>query len=291
MFSNPRQSSMTKILFTGLILRAMNANGELAAAFNQPSVVGGAIYQSSRWDPDGSDYDQYVWDDFTLQSATSISEIHWVGAYDPAKSGTGGKVIDFSVAVYPSIVGGSQPDVSASPLFDYRTNGNANEQVLDTPASVRYYKYSFVLPTPFDAAGQTKYWIRIEGMQHGIPDWGIAAATGGDGEHFRRTANAGDIFYQAVQGDAAFSLVSQSASTTTTGWRDPRPGGILSTTHVTFSPMGGKFYFASTGRIFFVEDLLGRTMRGVGTAGLMNANGNVRLPSGMFIIKSAENAP
>jgi hypothetical protein len=213
MFPNFPEKGFLLALSIGLILLTPNTRADTVKVFSQSVSPIGGLYQSSRWDPDGSDYDQYVWDDFTFQSTTSISAIGWVGGYDPVKSGSGGKVLDFIVKIYPSIAAGTQPDVAHNALFEYHSNGNANESVADSLVGVRYYAYSFVLPTLFEAVAKTKYWIQIEAMQHGIPDWGIAAATNGDGTYFRRIANVGDIYYQAIQGDAAFFLVGQSVPT------------------------------------------------------------------------------
>lgn len=170
-----------------------------------PSAEGG-LFQSSRWDPNGSDYDQYVWDNFTLSSPQTITEITWRGGYDPGKFGSGGPVVDFTVSIYASIQAGIQPDVVNPPIVEYRTGGNAGETQAGTFGGATMYDYTFTLPAPFHAAAETKYWIQIEASQHGIPDWGIAAGTGGDGKYFRRTAGNGDYFYQAPPGDAAFSL-------------------------------------------------------------------------------------
>ena len=41
----------------------------------------------------------------------------------------------------------------------------------------------------------SNYWLLIEAWQHGIPDWGIALGTGGNGICFRRTAGVGDYRY------------------------------------------------------------------------------------------------
>ena len=65
--------------------------------YSQPIDPGGRLLLSSWRDPDGSDFDQYVWDDFTLQSDQTITDIKWFGVYDPLKSGAGGPVLDFSV--------------------------------------------------------------------------------------------------------------------------------------------------------------------------------------------------
>ena len=175
--------------------------------YTQPISSSGALLQSSWWDPNGSDYDQYVWDNFTLSSTHVITEIHWSGGYDPAKFGSGGPVIDFSVKIYPSIPAGSQPDVVNPPLVDYQTGGNAGQTLAGTFGGTTMYDYQFALPASFYAEAGTRYWVQIEAWQHGIPDWGISVGTGGDGVYFRRIANVGDIYYQLVPGDAAFTLL------------------------------------------------------------------------------------
>jgi hypothetical protein len=180
--------------------------------------------KSSDSSRNGTDYDQYVWDNFTIQSsqAITITDIQWRGGYDPAKFGSGGPVTDFAVAIYPSIPGGTQPDVINPPLVRYQTGGNAGETPAGPSGNIPMtYDYSFTLPTSLQVTGGTKYWVQDEASQGGIPDWGILAGTGGDGTHFRRTAAAGDIFYQTVPGDAAFALL----------------GSIQGFTHTLFLPL------------------------------------------------------
>jgi hypothetical protein len=181
---------------------AFAVGGTAGVLYIQAPGAGGILYPSSRWDPDGSDYDTYVWDDFTLGSTQTISKVTWRGGYDPAMFGSDGPVVDFTVSIYASIPAGTQPDVVNPPLVEYHTGGNAGETQAGVVGGTTMYDYSFTLPTPFQAGAGTKYWIRIEALQHSIPDWGIAAGTGGDGRYFRRSA----LGYQAVTGDAAFSL-------------------------------------------------------------------------------------
>jgi hypothetical protein len=176
--------------------------------YTQPPVAGGGLYQSSR---NGTDYDQYVWDGFTLPSSQAITEIRWRGGYDPARFGSGGPVLDFTVAIYPSIMGGSQPAVTNPPLVQYQTGGNAGETPAGPSGNITMYDYDFALPAPFQATWGTTYWVYIEATQGGLPDWGLAAATGGDGKHFLGTAGGGDIFYRIVPGDAAFTLLGPPA--------------------------------------------------------------------------------
>ncbi len=183
-----------------------------AIVYSQPPSPGGGLHQSSR---NGTDYDQYVWDSFTIQpsQAITITEVQWRGGYDPARFGSGGPVLDFTVAIYPSIAGGSQPDVTHPPLAQYQTGGNAGETPAGSFGGIAMFDYSFVLPAAFQATGGTKYWVHIEASQGGIPDWGITAGTGGDGTYFQGFAAAGDIFYHTVSGDAAFTLLGTSTPT------------------------------------------------------------------------------
>jgi PKD repeat protein len=183
-----------------------NAQAPAAIIYSQPPSSSGGLLQSSWWAPDESNYDRYVWDNFTLQSTQAITETQWRGGYDPARFGSGGPVIDFTVAIYASIPGGSQPDVINPPLVEYQTGGNAGQTPAGTFGGTTMYDYQFTLPTPFQAAAGTRYWVQIVAAQHGIPDWGLAAGTGGNGSHFRRAHDVGDI-YQFVPGDAAFILL------------------------------------------------------------------------------------
>jgi hypothetical protein len=177
--------------------------------YNQPVDPNGKLLLSSWLDPDGSDNDQYIWDNFTLQSNETITEIDWLGVYDPLRFGAGGPVIDFSVSIYPSIAAGTEPAVANPPLVRYQTGGNAGETAIGTAGGITLYGYTFSLPTPFPVSAGVKYWVQIEAFQHGsIPDWCLAPGADGDGSHFRRTAGAGgDILYRSAPGDAAFTLL------------------------------------------------------------------------------------
>jgi len=179
-----------------------NATG---VVYSQPPSPGGGLIPSSWWDPDGSASDRYVWDDFTFQASQDITEISWVGGYDPTFFGSGGPVLDFTVAIYPTSAGGSQPDI-LNPLVSYQTGGNAGETPAGSLGGIAMYNYSFVLPVPFTAAASTKYWVQIYAWQNGTPDWGLTTGTGGDGAYFFRIHGNADI-YQLRPGDAAFKLI------------------------------------------------------------------------------------
>jgi uncharacterized membrane protein len=75
--------------------------------------------------------------------------------------------------------------------------------------------------------------VQIEAIQNGIPDWGLAAGTGGDNKHFRGMAVAGDIHYDAPAGDAAFTLLGPVAEGPISGLHaqndGPTPLGNITT--------------------------------------------------------------
>lgn len=196
--------------FTGKTNQGAIAQADLTGTlFSQPVDPTGPLLLSAWLDPDGSDFDQYIWDNFTLPSNATITEIDWFGVYDPLKFGQGGPVLDFSVSIYPSNISGTEPAVAGPPLVEYQTGGNAGETAIGTAGGGTLYAYAFALPTPFMASAGVKYWVQIEAFQQGtVPDWSLAAGSGGNASHFRRTTGAGgDIMYRTAPGDAAFTLI------------------------------------------------------------------------------------
>jgi hypothetical protein len=196
-----------KRLFIVAVLCLFSSPAWAEPLYSQGAKNSGTLYQSSWLDPDGSDYDQYVWDKFSVGSACTLQKIAWQGGYDPDKLGMGSKVLDFSIKIYDSIPAGTQPDIVAPPRWKYTVGGNASETLLGTYNGTKLYGYEFTLPTSCKPVPGTPYWLRIEAVQHGIPDWGLAQATSGDGSHFRQIHQAGDKHYQTVTGDAVFTLI------------------------------------------------------------------------------------
>ena len=176
--------------------------------YSQLPSPGGGLLQSSLRDPDGSATDQWAWDGFQFGWTQTITEVRWRGGYDPARLGSGGPVFDFTVDIYASIPGGTQPDISHPPLVHYDVGGNADETPADVLGGVQTYDYRFLLPAPFQAVAGAKYWVQIEAFQSGAPDWGFVKGTGGDGQYFRRLAGGGGYIYQLAPGDAAYTLLA-----------------------------------------------------------------------------------
>ncbi len=187
--------------------------------YSQPPNAAGGQYKSAWYAPDGLDNDEYVWDSFTLSSSTAITQIQWRGAYTNYVSGAGtSPVYNFTFAIYSSIPGGSQPDVVNGRLVRYQVGNNAGETPVGIAGGYNMYDYHFVLPAPFQAAANTKYWVQIYAWQgltpnyYWPPDWSFARGTGGNGSHFRRVGGTGGSF-ASITGDCAFTLMASSLPT------------------------------------------------------------------------------
>ena len=124
---------------------------------------------------------------------------------------------DFTVDIYPSIPVGSEPDVAKGPLIHYEVGGNANETPAEMVGDVQMYDYSFTLPVPFEAAAFTPYWVQIEAIQTGNPDWALSKGTRGDSQHFRRILGDSSNIYQYAPGDAALDLLALGSAGETPG--------------------------------------------------------------------------
>jgi hypothetical protein len=121
-------------------------------------------------------------------------------------------VRDFTVDIYPSIAVGSEPDVAKGPLMHFEVGGNAGETPAEMVGDVQMYDYSYTLPDSFEAAAATPYWIQIEALQAGNPDWALSKGTRGDSQHFRRILGDSSNVYQYAPGDAALDLLASGAA-------------------------------------------------------------------------------
>jgi hypothetical protein len=166
------------VILSGLLL-ALATNA--AVVYTQPPA-GSGLLPSSWWTPNGSDYDQYAWDNFSVASNLPVTEVQWQGGFGYG----GGSVTGFTITFYSSIGGNSQPNLAAGPLATYTVNGNAGQTPAGTGGGVPLYNYDFVLPAPFQATAGTVYWIQIEAAEPGIPDWCLVGGSDGDGISFAK---------------------------------------------------------------------------------------------------------
>lgn len=182
---------------------------EAVLVYSQPPRTSGGLLLSSWRAPDGSDTDRWLWENFGFENPQTISEIRWVGGYDPAAGGSGGPVQEFTITLYNSIEVGSEPDLSIHPLERFDIKGNASETPAQVLGGIQTYAYRYVLPVPYEFEAATTYWIQIQAFQAGDPDWGIAVGTGtlGDGRHFRASGNRMEGYYnQLALNDAAIEF-------------------------------------------------------------------------------------
>jgi hypothetical protein len=210
------------------------ANANLTSVFSQPhNPASGTVLKSSWFAPNGLDGDQYEWDNFSVSSNVTITEVHWRGGYGYGANHA--PVSDFQVAIWPSIGGGSQPDIIGGPIVSYGVGGNAGETVAGTFGGTQMYDYKFVLPSSFHPVPGSNYWVQIEAAQ-GLnsyswpPDWGLAVGTGGNNSHFYEiiggTAGGGNL-YATGTGDTAFSLWASASGFSIATIASPTDGGAV----------------------------------------------------------------
>ncbi|MBK8051075.1 MAG: hypothetical protein IPK16_30640 [Anaerolineales bacterium] len=136
-----------------------------------PTTLSGTLYLSASAE---NDYDQFVWDDFTLPITLDIASIQWRG-HDLILGPYAGPVTDFTVAIYANSIA-NEPDVVNPPLVEYSTGGIAGETAIGVFGGIAMYDYTFTLPTLFNAAAGTKY--RCRSKQFSPPlSWSFAAGS------------------------------------------------------------------------------------------------------------------
>lgn len=201
-----RMKNLPVIFWAVVSTTLLTIGANAAVVFTQPPA-GSGLLLSSWWTPNGSDYDRYVWDNFSLASSAPVTEVKWRGGFAYG----GGTLTGFTITFYASIVGNSQPNIVAGALTTYTVTGNAGQTAAGTFGGVAMYDYDFVLPTPFQAVAGTVYWIQIEAAEPGIPDWGLATGAG-DGVNFQQFAYVGEKYFSFGPGDAAFTLLTSDSA-------------------------------------------------------------------------------
>ena len=149
---------MKTILLLCLVLTAFHARA--GVVFEQPHDGTGTLHHSSRYQPNGTDYDQFVWDSFSVPTAQAVTEIRWRGGYDPEMAYWGGNIVNFRVSIYESTPGLSQPLSGARlsgqtpprwwPMTRETRPGETSAGVF---GGVEMFDYHFTLPTRVPSAG------------------------------------------------------------------------------------------------------------------------------------------
>jgi hypothetical protein len=182
-----------------------------APAYQQTPAAGSGGYLSARLGADGSGFDEFVWDSFSVATTQTIREIQWRGTR------TGAAPTSFAISINTvALPGGTTWQVA----------GNASETPTGTPG---VYDYRFTLPAGFFATGGQTYWLQIYAVQNEIPNWHWSASSGGNGTHFAQIpAITGDYRFVNTPGDVAFTLLTQATvPVTITLYRLPAAGGTV----------------------------------------------------------------
>lgn len=210
----PTRTFLRIALSTALLALTLASSTRAGDVYSKPPSGNGEVNLSSWVAPDGSDSDLYAWDDFTLATTQTITEVRWRGGYAYGAY-YGGHAYDFKISFFDSTAGGIQPLITALPedgdnevtIATFQTGNNASETAVGVFGGVAMYDYRYVLPTPVTFTGGVKYWLRVVASQPGYPDWGLSSSPVGDGGHFRYVT--GYHMFQSAPHNLSFALVAQ----------------------------------------------------------------------------------
>ncbi len=183
--------------FPASLFACLLLSGPLHAAvsYSQPPSAAGS-FLSAKYGVDGSGFDEFVWDSFSVPATRTLREIQWRGTRSGASPG--GFEISINTVALP---GGTVWQVA----------GNANETPTSTPGA---FDYRFTLPAGFVVTGGQIYWLQIFATQNEIPNWQWSAGTGGNGTHFG----------VVVSSLASFTFPADGNKTLTANFSGPNTG-------------------------------------------------------------------
>ena len=189
-----------------LVASAMPAMAD-TVLYNQPWDGTGNVYSSQNDTSGGFGNFATVYDNFTLGSTSTITDVNWTGGFfNPIELGS---ITAFTVTLWSN--SGGQP---GSMLYQDVQSGNAAQTGCGIVNGVsEICTYSENLLTPFVAQAGTQYWLSIVPNLGFPPQWGWASGTGGDGIAYQ------DFFgvRSQLSADMAFGI------TGTVGGGSPEP--------------------------------------------------------------------
>lgn len=113
-----------------------------------------------------------AYDNFTLDSATSIGKVKWYGEFF---SGEPAPISNFLIQFWSD---NSGPNAQ---LFSETIVGNAHETFVEKIGNFNLYQYGMDLSLPFQALAGTTYWLSIQATLDYPPQWGWYQGKGGNG--------------------------------------------------------------------------------------------------------------
>ena len=182
---------------TQVLVYAQNPdNQSLFASQNDTSGTFGAFAQA--------------YDNFALGSATSITQVQWVGGYYNPQST--GPISSWSLGFYANNSG--QP---GSLLASYSISGNAGESSLGVD-NLGDPIFLYTATVNFAAGAGTQYWLSVVPDLAFPPQWGWTSSAQGDGVAWQNYFGAG----AQIPTDLAFSLFKTQQIVGT-----PEPGSLM----------------------------------------------------------------
>jgi hypothetical protein len=162
-----------------------------AVIYSQLPSIGSSGYLSAQYGVNGSGFDEFVWDSFSVTTNVALREIQWRGTR------TGSVPVDFQISINTVALPGGTI---------WNTGGSASETPTGTPG---VYDYRFTLPAGFVLTGGQTYWLQVFATQNEMPNWLWSTGTGGNGLHFAQVpAVTGNYRYVNTAGDVAFTLLN-----------------------------------------------------------------------------------
>jgi len=205
--------SATKLIAMVTLFTITLINPVYAGSVISQSPLGGSVSNSFvTIDPNGSDADTWVYDDFIAAQDGVISNITWEGQLNSNVAG-------FTIQILNQQP--TTPDTIASSTVVKTINvPDSSSQVLNANG---YYDYHIDLLTPFNLVAGTHYWITI--YANGTIPWGWSDGSGGDNKSI--SFNRGQAKWLPNPGDRAFSL---NHSTVTANLSQGEVGLVYSST-------------------------------------------------------------
>ena len=173
---------------------------EAAIIYDQPydgsNIADAYASQNDSTIEDGYGDFAKAYDNFTLDSATSIGKVTWYGEFF---RGEPTPISNFLIQFWSD---NSGPNAE---LLSETIVGNARETFVEKIGNFNLYQYGMDLSLPFQALAGTTYWLSIQATLDYPPQWGWYQGKGGKGGAYQDYlfGNTGPI-----PTDLAFSLAS-----------------------------------------------------------------------------------
>lgn len=165
---------ITGVTGSGLVPPA--AYHPAGTAYDQQPTGSGNAYSSQNDTTGGNGNFATVYDNFTLASSGTITQVLWDGEYfNPPSAGI---ITGWTVSFWNDAMG--QPGSLAA---TFPVGGNGNETFLGNWGG--FPAFSYDVPVSFAATGGTQYWLSVVPDLGFPPQWGWADGNPGDGVSYQ----------------------------------------------------------------------------------------------------------